>query len=91
MALTHGMNVAAVRASMKKIDSYASQLDTLKNQLNTEISNLLSIWSGQDANKFVNSDWPPHKNNMTSLAQALRSLSTVGQQQANEQENTSSR
>jgi len=89
MALTHGMNIAAVRTSMKKIESFAGQLDGLKNQINSEMNNLLAIWSGPDAQRFVSSDWGYYKGNMDVLIGALRSLSANGLRQATEQETVS--
>jgi len=87
--LTHGMNIAAVRTSMSKINTYAAQIESLKNSLNTEITNLLTIWSGKDANTFVNTTWPPFKTNLASLVTSLRLLATTGNNQASQQETTS--
>ena len=89
MALTHGMDVAQVRSSMAKIKNYADQLDNLKSVINTEMTKLRSVWSGQDAIKFADTDWRPYRDNMGSLAAALRSLSDAGLRQANDQENVS--
>jgi len=89
MALTHGMNIAAVRTSMQKVESFAGQLDSLKGQIDSEMNNLLTIWAGPDATKFVNVDWKYYKDNMTQLSTALRGLAATGKRQANEQESTS--
>jgi len=89
MALTHGMDVAGVRTSMDRIRNYADQLDALKTSINKEMTNLRSLWSGADSAKFVDADWAPYRDNMGSLAAALRSLSAAGLRQAADQENIS--
>ena len=89
MALTHGMNVASVRSSMQRIDSFASQLDSLKGSIDKEMTNLLTLWSGPDANKFVNIDWKMYKDNLGTLTLALRSLAETGRRQASDQESVS--
>jgi len=89
MALTHGMNVAAVRSSMQRIDSFASQLDSIRASIDKEMSNILTLWSGPDATKFVNADWKMYKDNLGTLAVALRSLAETGRRQAFDQENVS--
>lgn len=87
--LTHGMDIQQVRSSMSKIESLAGQIDSLRDQLNTAITNLLNIWSGPDANQYVNTTWPPYKSNMTQLTESLRQLATTGRTQATQQEQTS--
>jgi len=89
MALTHGMNVTSVRSSMQRVDSFASQLDSLRGSIDKEMMNLLTLWSGPDATKFVNTDWKMYKDNLGTLTLALRSLADNGRRQASDQENVS--
>ena len=86
MALTQGMNVAVVRASMKKLESLAGSLDSIKNQVNSEMATISANWAGLDAQKFINGDWGYYKGQMDLLVTALRQLSITGQRQANDQE-----
>ena len=88
--LTHGMDVAAVRSSMGKIEQLAAQIDALRGQLDSEMTALLAIWSGQDANQYVNTTWPPFNSNLKSLFESLNQLAAAGKQQATQQETTSS-
>jgi uncharacterized protein YukE len=74
---------------MGKIDQFASQIDQLKGQLDTEVNNLLNIWSGTDANQFVSATWPPFKQQLTTIVTSLQQLSTSGKNQAQAQVATS--
>jgi len=80
-----GMDVAAVRDSMKRIDQFAGQLENTTGQITAEMNRLLSIWQGPDAATYVDG-WDAHRNSLMSLVSTLHMLAAVGQKQATEQE-----
>lgn len=77
-AVTHGMDVEAVKTLGHQMQTAAGNIDQLVNQINTLLHN--TAWLGNDANQFKNDWWPKH---MQALKAASHDLQGVGQSALN--------
>jgi WXG100 family type VII secretion target len=83
------MDVDAVDAAAKQLKQTAGHLDDIVNAIGREVGKLASAWSGADAQRFVNSEWPKHKANLVSIQQSIHGLSRSAANNASEQRQAS--
>lgn len=70
-----GMEVDQVEGAAKKLTGFANELDALTGKIEALVQGLLGYWDGDDAQRFVNSEWPPHKRSLGQLKQQIDDLS----------------
>ena len=91
MALSHGMNIEAVRALGNKLQQdYASRIDSIISELNSAVNATSSTWIGPDAENF-RSWWPDKKNHLQAIREDLFGFGQSALNNASEQESASSR
>ena len=82
-----GMDVSAVRALASQMQHSASEIQSLCNQLTSQLQN--ASWVGPDREHFVG-DWQStHVAQLTQVANALNEAAQRANQNAQEQENAS--
>ena len=91
MAVSHGMNIEAVRALGNKLQQdYASRIDAVITELNNAVSDTSSTWIGPDAEAF-RSWWPAKKSALQAIREDLFGFGQSALNNASEQENASGR
>ncbi len=87
MAMTHGMNVAEVKALGTQLKTISQQINDSVNKLNGKVTN--TSWIGPDATKFKNDWWPQHRSQLQKMVNDLAGFGQSALNNASEQENVS--
>ena len=89
MALSHGMNIEAIRALGGKLQQdYAGRIDAVISELNSAVNETSSAWIGPDAEAF-RSWWPAKKSALQAIRDDLHGFGQSALNTATEQENVS--
>ncbi len=88
MAFT-GMNIEEVRQTAAELKNISDQIEGLMRQLDGRVQG--TTWTGPDADMFKNDWWPRHRTSLQNIANELEGLSQSANNNANEQEQVSSR
>ncbi len=86
-----GMDVDAVEAIGRQLQSLADQIKGLQGQIASKVHQLPSLWEGKDAQVFVNDWWPQHQKALQAAADAVHGLGQSALSNASEQRQVSSR
>jgi hypothetical protein len=87
MAITHGMDVAAVRALANQLRTSATDIDTMTQQITQQLAG--TDWLGADRTKFE-ADWTgPYTQQLMAIVQAMNDFAQVADVHADMQEQTS--
>lgn len=87
MAITHGMDIEAVRALATQFGAKENDITSLTNALTTQLNS--TDWVGPDATSFRN-DWASvHVPALRNVANALSNAQTAANRNANEQTSAS--
>lgn len=86
-AITHGMDIAAVRQLVAQMNQRADEIRTLAASLSSALNG--TAWSGPDREQFV-SDWQgQHVQQLNIVAQALNDAASRASANADAQEQAS--
>jgi len=89
MALTHGMNVEAVRGIAGKLDNQAAAIHQTVSQVDSAVNQSQQDWFGKDAKQFADA-WQHHyRKSLCDLENSLRELARSARQNADQQEHVS--
>jgi WXG100 family type VII secretion target len=83
-----GMDVDQVTSILTRLHSLDTQLTSVIQGMNQEISALESAWQGPDAKQFA-AQWPSHQTALTQAANALQDIITHTQANLSQQQQTS--
>lgn len=89
MDITHGMNIAEVRALGLQLQERAQQIQELVSQLDGAVNGVR--WVGPDANTFKGTWWPQHSQTLRAASEQLHGLGQSALNNAEEQEQTAAR
>ncbi|MDR1212763.1 MAG: hypothetical protein LBK54_01455 [Propionibacteriaceae bacterium] len=90
MAITHGMNIEQVRSDAKKLETYATTIQTTADSANKLVTGSIATnWQGPDSKRFVGTTWPSHYKSLKAAAEALRGVATTLKAEASAQQSTS--
>jgi uncharacterized protein YukE len=85
------MNVEQIRSDAKKLDTYATTIQTAADSANKLVTGSIATnWQGPDAKRFVGTTWPAHYKSLKAAAEALRAVSKTLIAEAQAQQTTSS-
>jgi uncharacterized protein YukE len=85
-----GMDADAVEQRARQLKAHAASVGGLVTQIEREITGLLAVWEGPDAQQFVNEWWPQHKKALISAQHNVDGLGQSALNNASEQRRQSS-
>lgn len=86
-----GMDVEAVERTGRDLKQRATDIGGLLSQIDRLVTNLSSVWDGQDAQQFVSQWWPEHKRSLQTVQQSIDGLGQSALNNASEQRQVSGR
>jgi uncharacterized protein YukE len=86
-----GMDVDLVESASRDLKSRAMELNRVVQDIDRIVSNLLTIWDGPDASRFVNEWWPEHKRELIEAGSEIEGLGQSAWNNASEQRQVSGR
>jgi uncharacterized protein YukE len=89
MTISHGMNIDEVRNLGNQLRQQAQHIEQLVAQLEGQINS--TSWMGADANTFKHDWWPQHRQHLHAAATGLDGFGQSALNNAQEQEQVSSR
>lgn len=87
MAITHGMDVAAVRQLAVQLRTSASDIETMTQQLTSQLAG--TDWLGADRTNFENEWTGTYTPQLMNIVQAMNDFAQVADTHADMQEQTS--
>lgn len=84
-----GMDLEAVTATAKKLQSQKSRLHQLASNMEIDVNRLTRIWVGPDATNFRNTEWPKHKKGLLQAETEIGNLASTLIKNAEDQRKTS--